>query len=61
MAQAISTNYFFMVVVFVVITNIVTKKEKVKETKWFEKWCFFDILVSGPKHEPMLELTSTAK
>ena len=44
-----------MDVVCVVITNIVTKKEKVKKSKWLEELSSFEILVGDPRCELVLE------
>ena len=46
-----------MDVVFVVITNIVTTKKEVKESKQLKESSSFDILIGDPKCESVLELT----
>ena len=47
-------------VVYVVIINIVTMKEEVKELEWLEELSSFD-LVGDSKCESILELASTTK
>ena len=50
-----------MDVVLIVITNIVTTNEEVKNSKWLEDSSSFDILVGDPKCDLMLELASTTR
>ena len=56
MARAISTNCSSTDVVLVVITGIVIEKGEVKKLERLKYFSSFDILVSDPKCEPILEL-----
>ena len=61
MTQVILANCSSMDVVLIVITDIVTTNEEVKNSKWLEDSSSFDILVGDPKCELMLELASTTR